>query len=48
MVDGKVSPSWDEFLALSAAACRFVDDHTYRLYGVKGGQVYRVALDLGG
>ena len=48
MVDGKLSPSWEEFLALSATACRFVDDHTFRFYGVKAGQVYRVMLDLGG
>jgi WD40-like Beta Propeller Repeat len=47
MVDGKVSPSWEEFLALSSAACRFVDDHTFRFYGIKAGQVYRVTLDLG-
>jgi len=48
MVDGKVSPSWEEFLALSATACRFVDDRTFRFYGVKAGQIYRVTLDLGG
>jgi hypothetical protein len=47
MVDGKVSPPYDQMLALSATACRFTDDHTFRVYGVKGGQVYRVTLDLG-
>ncbi len=47
MVDGKLSPSWEDILVLSSAACRFVDDHTFRFYGIKAGQIYRVTLDLG-
>ena len=47
MVDGKLGPSYEDIVVLSSAACRFVDDHTFRFYGIKAGQVYRVTLDLG-
>lgn len=47
MIDGKLGPPYDDFLALSATACRFIDNQTFRFYGVKAGQVYRVTLDLG-
>jgi len=46
-VDGKIGPSYETMLELSVAGCRFVDDHTFRFYGVKGGQIFRVTLDLG-
>jgi hypothetical protein len=44
MVDSKLGPPYDDMLALSSAACRFIDDHTVRFYAVKAGQVYRVTL----
>ena len=47
MLDGKVSPSYEDMLELNAGSHRFVDGHTYRFYGIKAGQVYRVTLDLG-
>lgn len=47
LVDGKLSPAWEDIVVLSSAACRFVDDHTIRFYGIKAGQIYRVTLDLG-
>jgi Tol biopolymer transport system component len=47
MVDGKLGPAWEDILVLSSAACRFVDDHTIRFYGIKTGQIYRVTVDLG-
>ncbi len=47
MIDGKLGPPYEEFLSLSATACRFIDDKTFRFYGVKAGQVYQVTLDMG-
>ena len=47
MVDGKLGPSYEDIVVLSSAACRFIDDHTVRFYGIKAGQIYRVTLDLG-
>ena len=46
MVDGKLGPSYPDIVVLHSAACRFVDDHTFRFYGIKDGQVYRVTLDV--
>jgi len=46
MVDGKLGPSYPDIVVLSSAACRFIDDHTFRFYGIKGGQIYRVTLDI--
>jgi len=46
MVDGKVGPTYENVLSNNRAACRFVNDHTFRFYGVKGGQIYRVTLDI--
>jgi len=47
LVDGKLGPVYEDIVVLSSAACRFVDDHTIRFYGIKAGQIYRVTLDLG-
>lgn len=47
MVDGKLGPSYEETVPLNVACARFVDNHTYRFYGIKAGQIYRVRLDLG-
>jgi dipeptidyl aminopeptidase/acylaminoacyl peptidase len=46
MVDGKMSPLYDDVVMKNAASCRFVNDHAFRFYGIKAGQVYRVTLDL--
>lgn len=48
MLDGKLTPLYDEVIPNRVEALRFVDNHTYRFYGVKGGQIYRVKLDIGG
>jgi WD40 repeat protein len=47
LVDGKLGPSYEDMLVMSSAACRFVDARTFRFYGIKAGQVYRITLDLG-
>ena len=47
MVDGKVSPSYEDMLEPNVGSHRFVDGHTYRFYGIKAGQIYRVTLDFG-
>jgi hypothetical protein len=47
MVDGKLSPAYEDMVVLNAASSRFVDGHTFRFYAIKAGQVYRVILDLG-
>ena len=47
MIDGKLSPLYEDLLSPNAGACRFVDGHTYRLYAIKAGQIYRIRLDLG-
>jgi hypothetical protein len=47
MIDGKVSPSYQDVLKDSAAGLRFVDGRTYRFYGIRAGQIYRVTLDVG-
>jgi Tol biopolymer transport system component len=46
MVDGKLGPFYEDMVVLSSAACRFVDAHTVRFYGIKAGQIYRVTLDI--
>ena len=48
-VDGKVGPAYDDLVEANANEnlFRFVDAHTLRFLGVKGGQVYRVTVDLG-
>jgi hypothetical protein len=38
---------YENVLELNPNAARFVDAHTYRFYGVKGGQVYKVSVALG-
>jgi hypothetical protein len=45
-IDEKIGPTYDGIIQ-SKAGARFVDDHTYRYYGVKDNQVYRVTIDLG-
>ncbi len=47
MVDGKLGPTYEDAVVLSSAACRFIDDKTFRFYGIRAGQIYRVTLDLG-
>ena len=46
MIDGKVGTFYESVLENNVAACRFVDAHTLRIYGVKAGQIYRVTLDI--
>ena len=46
MADGKVSPMYENVLELNPNAARFVDAHSYRFYGIKGGQVYKVTVGL--
>ena len=41
-----MSPSYEDIVLQNVAAARFVDDHTYRFYGIKAGQIYRVTLDV--
>ena len=48
LVDGKASPRYDAIIENSVAGVRFVDSHTFRFYGVKAGQVYKVTVDLAG
>jgi hypothetical protein len=47
MVDGKLGPSYEEIVPLNLGCARFLDNHTYRFYGIKAGQIYRVTLDVG-
>ena len=47
MVDGKAGPVYDDMLENSVAGCRFVDNHTFRFYGIKNNQIYRVTVDIG-
>jgi hypothetical protein len=47
-VDGKTGPTYDDFLEVNPNVARFLDSHTFRYLGVKGGMVYRVVVDLGG
>ena len=46
MIDGKLSEGYDDILDSSLAGVGWVDARTYRFYGVKAGQVYRVTLGL--
>ena len=46
MIDGKVGPSYEALLPSNVASCRFVAGHTFRSYGIKAGQIYRVTLDI--
>ena len=46
MIDGKVGPYYQALLPSNVASCRFVNAHAYRFYGIKGGQIYRVTLEL--
>jgi hypothetical protein len=47
MIDGKLSQAYEDVLKVSGAGFRWVDSHTFRFYGIKGGQVYRITIDLG-
>jgi hypothetical protein len=47
-VDGKAGPKYEDFLEVNPNVARFLDSHTFRYLGVKGGMVYRVVVDLGG
>jgi hypothetical protein len=46
MVDGKLGPLYQDLLKTNIASCRFVNDRTFRFYGIKAGQIYRVTLDI--
>jgi len=46
MVDGKLGPYYEAILQHNVASGRFVDSHTFRFYGIKGGQIYRVTFGL--
>ena len=46
MIDGKVGSVYETVLGNNAAAVRFVDGHTFRFYGTKAGQIYRVTIDI--
>jgi Tol biopolymer transport system component len=46
MIDGKLSDGYDDILDSSLAGVGWVDAHSYRFYGVKAGNVYRVRLEL--
>jgi hypothetical protein len=47
-VDGKIGPTYDDFLEVNPNVARFLDSHTFRFLGVKNGSVYRVTVNLGG
>ncbi|HEY7566881.1 MAG TPA: hypothetical protein VH762_04885 [Gemmatimonadaceae bacterium] len=46
MLDGKLSPAYEDILVLNAASAGFADGRTYRFYAIKAGQIYRVTLAL--
>lgn len=46
MIDGKVGPSYESLVLELISAARFVGPNTYRFYGIKGGQIYRVTFDI--
>ena len=47
MIDGKVhATNYTYLLPLQPTAARFVDNNTFRFYGIKNNQIYRVTLTL--
>ncbi|HEY7567869.1 MAG TPA: hypothetical protein VH762_09880 [Gemmatimonadaceae bacterium] len=47
MIDGKVlATSYQYLLPLQPTAARFVDNNTFRFYGIKDNQIYRVTVSL--
>ncbi|HEV8363829.1 MAG TPA: hypothetical protein VGQ52_09935 [Gemmatimonadaceae bacterium] len=47
MIDGKIgATNYDNLLPLQPNAARFVDNNTFRFYGIKGGKIYRVTVTL--
>ncbi len=46
MIDGKVGPSYESLVLNQVSAARFVGPNTYRFYGIKAGQIYRVTLEV--
>ena len=46
MIDGKLSPLFEDILALNVNAAKFPDAKTYQLWTVKAGQVYRIRMNL--
>ena len=48
MIDGNVSPAYQNILDINFGGVRFIDANTLRFYGVENGQVYRVRLSAGG
>jgi hypothetical protein len=47
MIDGKAGPVYDNIMAPWVETIRFIDNHTFRFYGIKGQQIFRVAVDVG-
>lgn len=47
LIDGKISQGYEDIIELNGASSAFTDGHTFRFYGIKAGQVYKVTLDLG-
>ncbi len=47
MIDGKLGPAYDGMLDDNVVGVGFVTANTFRFYGVKAGQLYRVTLALG-
>lgn len=48
MIDGKLGPFYDGMLDDNVVGVGFVTANTFRFYGIKAGQLYRVTLALGG
>jgi hypothetical protein len=48
MIDGKVATtnSYTYLLPLRPTAARFVDNSTFRFYGIKDNQIYRVTVTM--
>ncbi len=46
MIDGKVGPPYESMVLDLVSAVRFVGPNRYRFFGIKGGQIYRVTLDI--
>ncbi|HEU5218725.1 MAG TPA: hypothetical protein VFU23_08695, partial [Gemmatimonadales bacterium] len=47
MIDGKMGAVYEAILQNNGAACHFVDGHSFRFFGIRDGQIYRVTFDIG-
>jgi Tol biopolymer transport system component len=47
LIDGKIGPGYEDLIEMNGESSAFTDGHTFRFYGIKAGQVYRITLDLG-